>query len=386
MNKSGKTIGIAAFQTLDSGGVLQYTEAFLQALSLDKTNHYIVFCLESNHRFDGCGLDVVKLSSANGSFLQRVFRMLALFNLPFPPSFCLDSQQRKLFSKLDLVLSPVISLYPHLFAGIPFYFTLHDVQERYYPEYFPLKERLMRHLKNRVLCKRAKGVLCESRHVKSDIMRFYPVPAENIHVIPAPPPKEFLSFSHRENDDRRVSSKYSLPEQYVFYPANTWAHKNHLRLLEAFSRVRKSHPDVHLVLSGAQKGAHDKVREKIKEPELEGFVHHIGYIDYEDLPYLYRLSRFLVMPSLFESISIPVYEAFCLEVAVCVSNVVALPEQVGDAGLLFNPDDADDMAEKIIMYLDNDKLRKEKARKGRLKIESYQMEEYSRKLIQALNL
>ena len=61
-----------------------------------------------------------------------------------------------------------------------------------------------------------------------------------------------------------------------------------------------------------------------------------------------KAMQFLLMPTLFESVSIPIYEACALEVAVCSSNVVALPEQVGDAGLIFDPHNINDMAEKMI--------------------------------------
>ncbi len=65
------------------------------------------------------------------------------------------------------------------------------------------------------------------------------------------------------------------------------------------------------------------------------------------MPYLYKLSTALVMPTLFESVSLPIWESFYLGVPVVSSNVCALPEQVGDAGLLFDPHDIEDMAEKI---------------------------------------
>ena len=68
----------------------------------------------------------------------------------------------------------------------------------------------------------------------------------------------------------------------------------------------------------------------------------------------------LVMPTLFESVSIPIYESFFLKVPVCASNVVALPEQVGDAGILFDPNDIFDMAEKISILLNNENIRNEK--------------------------
>lgn len=78
----------------------------------------------------------------------------------------------------------------------------------------------------------------------------------------------------------------------------------------------------------------------------------MGYVPQEDMPYLYKLSSALVMPTLFESVSMPIWEAFSLGVPVVSSNVCALPEQVGDAGLLFDPYNIEDIAEKIFKLTD----------------------------------
>ena len=94
------------------------------------------------------------------------------------------------------------------------------------------------------------------------------------------------------------------------------------------------------------------------------------------------MSQFLVMPTLFESVSIPIYEAFALEVAVCSSNVVALPEQVGDAGLIFDPNDIHDMASSMIKYLEDDNLRKEKAKQGLERVKGFNHENYRIKLLE----
>ena len=97
------------------------------------------------------------------------------------------------------------------------------------------------------------------------------------------------------------------------------------------------------------------------------------------------MSQFLVMPTLFESVSIPIYEAFALGVAVCSSDVVALPEQVGDAGLIFNPHDIEDMASKMMMYLEDENLRLEKAKLGFGKVSEFNHENYRKKLLEVLN-
>ena len=108
-------------------------------------------------------------------------------------------------------------------------------------------------------------------------------------------------------------------------------------------------------------------------------------ISYEELLYVYKMSIMLVMPTLFESVSIPIYESFFLKVPVCASNVVALPEQVGDAGILFDPNDVYDMAEKISILLNNENLRDEKKTLGFEMVSNFNHKEYKDKLMDVLN-
>ena len=175
-----------------------------------------------------------------------------------------------------------------------------------------------------------------------------------------------------------------MPKKFIFYPAQCWFHKNHIKLVEAFKIISNKYDDIHLILTGSQLKNYHNLMHQIDKLNLCSKVKHLGYIDYKDLPYLYKMSDFLVMPSLFESVSIPIYEAFALEVPVCSSNVVALPEQVGDAGILFNPHDTDDIALKMLSYIENEDLRKEKARLGYKKVINFNHNAYRKKLIEVL--
>ena len=183
----------------------------------------------------------------------------------------------------------------------------------------------------------------------------------------------------------KVNAKYDLPEKFIFYPAQCWFHKNHIKLVDAFEIVSKKYNDVYLILTGSQQNNFNNLMVRIDELELQGRVKHLGYIDYEDFPYFYKMSQFLVMPTLFESVSIPIYEAFALEVAVCSSNVVALPEQVGGAGLIFDPNDIGDIAEKMMMYLSDVELKNEKARLGFERVNGFNHEAYGEKLLKAID-
>jgi glycosyltransferase involved in cell wall biosynthesis len=177
-----------------------------------------------------------------------------------------------------------------------------------------------------------------------------------------------------------VRQKYRLPSRYLFYPAQFWPHKNHLNLLKAFHLIEKKYPDLQLVLSGSKQNSQSSILNKVHELGLEGRVRILGYVDYADLAALYSLSEMLVMPTLFESVSIPIYEAFAQGVTVCSSNVVALPEQVGDAGLLFDPLNPVDIANSIQKILDDSSLAEKLRKLGRARIQSLTPEIYSAQL------
>ncbi len=81
---------------------------------------------------------------------------------------------------------------------------------------------------------------------------------------------------------------------------------------------------------------------------LQEKVRHLGYVEQDDLHSIYKLATALVMPSLFESVSIPIYEAFQVGTPVAASNILAIPEQVGDAGLLFDPKSVDSIKQAIL--------------------------------------
>jgi len=380
-----KKIGLLAFGSKDSGGIYQYTQSIIEALKIDSARQYIIFCNTDDTRFDQCEIEVRKIDKPRNNIFEKVVRSFQQLLLIRKPLF-FSLVERNVFKDIDLFLSPTISAYPHYYLNTPFIFTLHDMQERYYPQFFSTYERCVRWLSNRALSKSAIKIVCESQYVKNDIIKFINIENEKIKIIQSPPPAELLDYEFTPNGANRAKAKYQLPEKYIFYPAQCWFHKNHIKLLEAFYIVSKEYDNVSLILTGSQQNNYKSVMDKVDELGLSKKVNHLGYIDYEDLPYLYKMSQMLVMPSLFESVSIPVYEAFALGVPVCCSNVVALPEQVGTGGLIFNPDDENDIASKILCYLNDEKLALDMSEVGINSVKEFNHFNYQKELLSLLPL
>lgn len=379
-----KKIGILAFVSKQSGGIYQYTESIIDALKKDINNEYVLFCSKDETRFDNVPFEIRKIDLPQINLFKRVIRYIQYYFFLRKPLF-FTKKEEAAFRDISVFLSPTISTYPHFYLNKPFVFTLHDMQECYYPNFFTKKELVLRWLLNRTLSRSANKIICESNFVKNDIVKFTRVNEGKVNVIQTPPPENFLNFKFNDKNFELIKEKYNLPEKFIFYPAQCWLHKNHIKLVEAFEIVAKKHKDIFLVLTGSQSNNYNTLVNRITELNLNERILHLGYIDYEDLSYFYKLSQFLVMPTLFESVSIPIYEAFSLEVPVCSSNVVALPEQVGDSGLIFDPLDINDMAEKMLLFIENEGLRIEKGKKGFESVTNFNHEMFQEKIVKVLN-
>lgn len=366
-----KKIGILALATTKHGGTFQYTLSMIGALKLLGNTHCEIFTTEENHEYDDLQLPVNRLPKRSKVISGTIFNML----LPGKPG--------PLFNGVDIVVSPIYSTYL-LATQRPFVFTLHDLQEKYYPQNFSLMQRIWRQLTNKVLINRAGAVICESNYVKKDIVRFFGAQENKIFVMPAPPAISSAENCYSTSRLNEIRREYSLPEKYLFYPAQFWPHKNHCRLIRAFAQVQEKYPECHLVLTGKKRDEFGRVFRLIRELGIAAKVVHVEHVAQADLGAIYQLATAVVIPTLFESISIPAYEAFIFGSPVCISNVVALPEQVGDAALLFTPTSVEEMAASIEKVLASAPLRKNLISKGKSRIAGLTHSNYAASLKGAL--
>lgn len=368
-------IGILTIASPDSGGVYQYTLTMLETFKryLAKENEIIQI---KNINFPQIFENCIEIKNSKSSITTKMKRFIHTFT-GIRVGDLLEGYNHPEINDLDLIISPTITLLPYHMKK-PYIVTIHDFQQEYYPEFFTFKERLSRKIVYKT-GQKANTVVCESEYVKKDIIKFLKVPKEKIHVIPSPPPSYILNIKLLEDKYEEIRAKYNLPAKYLFYPAQFWYHKNHINLLRAIKLIKDKYGKlINLVLVGSKKNNFENVMNEIKKLGLEKQVKYLGYVPDEDMPYLYKLSTALVMPTLFESVSLPIWEAFYLGVPVVASNVCALPEQVGDAGLLFNPHDIEDMAEKIYTVWKDKNLRQELIKRGYNIISGLTLEKYAK--------
>jgi glycosyltransferase involved in cell wall biosynthesis len=264
-------------------------------------------------------------------------------------------------------------------SSLPTVYNPHDLQHLHLPQFFEPAAIARRETVYRAACDHAHTVAVGSGWVKHDIEQHYGVPAAKIQVIPwAPPTQVFDSPTPGQLDE--IRSRYALPSEFAYYPAMIWEHKNHLRLLEALALLRdRDRLTVNLVCTGAPYPPFwPRVAERLRGLGLDSQVRFLGMVPADELRSLYRLARFVVVPTLFEAASGPVFEAWQEGVPVACSTVTSLPEQAGSAAVLFDPLSVDAIADAVRRMATDAILRADLVRQGTWRLRDFSWERTAR--------
>lgn len=272
--------------------------------------------------------------------------------------------------RLDLWFCPFTELDPRPLP-IPGVITVYDLQHETYPQFFAPAELAARRRFYPASCRAADRVLAISEFTRQQVIERYGLAPERVVATPLFPA---AGFEEPVAQERVVElrRRLGLPPRYLFYPAHTWPHKNHLFLLEAFDRYRSRRAnDLALVLSGASFQARPALEEMVDRHDLRPFVHLLGHVPERDLPPLFAGAEALVFPSLFEGFGIPLVEAMCVGCPIAAADATSVREVVGDAALLYDPRDVDQAVEAIDRLLTDGRLREELTRRGRARAQEF---------------
>jgi glycosyltransferase involved in cell wall biosynthesis len=263
-------------------------------------------------------------------------------------------------------------------TDVPSIYQPHDLQHLHLPEFFSHWAYERREMIYRTHCQRAAAVVTMTSWGRRDFIESYELSEEKVWVVPgASVLPEYPQPSRDELEAMR--SRLSVPERFLLYPAQPWPHKNHERLLEALARVgERTGAPVPLVCSGASPSAYDRVRKRAGELGLAETVHFPGFVSTKELRGLYELATALVFPSRFEGWGLPVCEAFSAGLPVASSSSTGLPELVGDAGLIFDPESTEQIAEAVERIWTDEGLRRGLAERGRERSELFSWDRTAR--------
>jgi glycosyltransferase involved in cell wall biosynthesis len=272
--------------------------------------------------------------------------------------------------RLDVWFCPFTNLDPRI-CPVPAVITVFDLQHEYYPEFFdPAELRHRRHFYPES-CMAADHIIAISEFTRRCVIERYGVNPARVSALWLAPGSDF-EWHGAAAGVAAVRDKYALPSRYVLYPANTWHHKNHLRLVEALALYRASHgEELTLVLTGVGKEGQAGLEDAVERHKLEGLVRILGYVPRADLPALYAGAACLVLPSLFEGFGIPLVEAMLVGCPIAAAEGSSIPEVVGDAGVLFDPLDPADISRALAAVVRDPAMAAELRRRGRARAELF---------------
>jgi glycosyltransferase involved in cell wall biosynthesis len=262
----------------------------------------------------------------------------------------------------------------------PYLATIHDLSSLFFDDASGLLHeahvfRLRRGLE------RADRIITVSGATQRDVSNLVPSAASRIRLIYNAPDPQFME--HRLPSDaraagpeaaarerHRILERYQIRYPFLLYAGSIRPQKNIPRLIEAFAVARSSlenHPayrDLRLIIIGDEISRHPQVRRAVIQSRVEHCVRFLGFIPFDTLRIFHELAVAFVFPSLYEGFGLPPLEAMASGTPVIASAVSSLPEVVGGAAMLVNPENVFDIARGITEVLNNDDLRESLIAKG----------------------
>ena len=313
------------------GGNESYATNLIEALAeIDSVNHYTLY---------------VTRREALERFNNRWPNFVVRATLPHTPLIRIP-----LTLSAELRKNPVDILHVQFtappFAPCPVVATIHDLAFEHFPQTFKRRSSMQLRLTVRHTARNASHIITLSEYSRRDIIETYGIAPERISVTPASAPASFAPVTD-EKELARVRDLYGIDGDYVLSVGAIQPRKNLSRLIAAYSSLRRTQAGgklPQLVLVGKCAWLYDETLRTIKDLEVSNSVVLTGYVPEDHLPALYSGALFFVYPSYFEGFGLPPIEAMKCGAPVIVGNKTSLPEIVGDAGVLVDPFDVNDIA------------------------------------------
>lgn len=247
--------------------------------------------------------------------------------------------------------------------------TLHDASFIDHPEWFDAGFTAWYGILLPRLLQRVPLILTDSIFSKIRILEGFRISEQRVKVIPAG--VNLTRFQPvLKADQERACVKFKLQKPFVLAVGSLNERKNLLRLIRAWKRMGRSFRDADLVVVGEEGHAFRKVHFDL----LPENVRFIGRVDDRDLAALYSSALAYVMPSLYEGFGLTLLEAMACGVPVIASNTTALPEVIGDAGILIDPHNVDEIGQAILTIIEDSALREDLIRRGFERVKQYPWE------------
>jgi glycosyltransferase involved in cell wall biosynthesis len=357
-------------------GIGTYTRNVIRALSrLDTLNQYVL--IGSPQRMAEMGP------------LPSNFQMVPLLNRANTAKGYLQS--RALFRQMDCDLVHI----PHLFSmprNLPcsYVMTVHDVLEHMSrTSTLSSARRLMHFQLTRLALKRAARIFAVSQFTKGEVERLFGIPGNRIEVIYNAIDERFLGGHATDADRQFLAERYQVNYPFLLYAGRISPHKNIVRIIEAFSALKaeldkeEKYPGLKLIIIGDELSKHPDLRRTVIRGGVQNDVRFLGFIPIDVLRVFYDAAKIFVFPSLYEGFGLPPLEAMAHGTPVLASNTSSLPEVVGSAAVLVNPENVFEIMRALHRVLTDQSLREKLKRRCYIQAQKFSWDVSARQILQA---
>lgn len=206
-------------------------------------------------------------------------------------------------------------------------------------------------------------IITISENAKADIIKHFNIDEKKIKIVTPGIDLQKYSYKYSKSELENIRKKYNLPKNYILYLGTIEPRKNIERIVKAFKKYKKEiNNDLKLVIVGRKGWKYDNIMKLIESMGTDIII--TGYIDEEDKVPIYKLAQIFVFPSLYEGFGMPILEAMASKTPVITSNISSMPEVAGNAGMLVDPFNENEIFEAYKKILSDDELKKEMVQKG----------------------
>jgi len=283
---------------------------------------------------------------------------------------------------------------PHLFwipraLPCPYVMTVHDVLEHMARArgQSDMRRSLHFHMTRRVL-RGAARIFAVSQFTKSELEKLFGIPGRRIETVYNAIDERFLRGHASEADHEFIAQRYQVNYPFLLYAGRISPHKNLVRIIEAFSALKAAlgkdalYPDLKLIIIGDELSKHPDLRRTVIKSGVQNDVRFLGFVPIEVLRIFYDEAKVFVFPSLYEGFGLPPLEAMAHGTPVVTSNTSSLPEVVGNAAVLVNPENVFEIMRAIHRVLVDQELREKMKRRSSEQLKRFSWDSSARHVLE----
>ncbi len=234
--------------------------------------------------------------------------------------------------------------------------TVHDLIPIIFSKNLPLLYKLwgpsLKLIKNRT-----DHIITDSKNSKNDCIKYLGIPEDKIDVIYLGPDKRFRPLKNKDTIREYLKNKYDIDMPFILYVGTVELRKNIQLLIKSFYKLLNKGLKIKLVLIGNLGHGFKEISETINDLGISKEVIFLGYVPMDDLIKFYNATELFVFPSFYEGFGLPPLEAMACGCPVITSNTSSLPEVVGDAGIMVDPYDIEDLSDKMYQIMTDEGFR-----------------------------